>query len=86
MRTECTSRTSKITAFKSTLKSRIDALCRCYEEVSVREVDLRRLFKEAEERLVEEAKREVEGEKMRMEGELREAMVKDAKVLGIEGV
>lgn len=85
LRAECTSRTSSITSFKSTLKSRIDALCRCYEEVSVREVDLRRSFKEAETRLVEEAKREVDGEKVRMEGELRKAMVEDAKVLGIQG-
>ena len=58
------------------LKERIDALCRCYEEVSVRALTVTNAFKEAEDKMVDEAKRAIGQEKKRLEIEMKTELVK----------
>ena len=79
LRAEATKRMSGVESFKSELKERIDALCRCYEEVSVRGVQMENAFREAEERLVDEAKNSILVEKERSEAELRREVSEAAK-------
>jgi hypothetical protein len=61
-------------------------LCRCYEEVSVRGVALATSFKEAEDKLIAEAKNAVEIEKEALESHLRARLVNLADKLKIDGV
>ena len=73
-------------SFKVELKERIDALCRCYEEVSVRGVALATSFKEAEDKMIAEARNAVEIEKEALESNLRANLVELADKLKIDGV
>lgn len=86
LRTEKDDRLRKVENFKSELKERIDALCRCYEEVSVRGVEVGREFNNAETKLIEEARGIVEKEKAKMEANLRENMTELAGQLSVRGV
>ena len=83
IRTEAKDRINKVEAFKGEIKERIDALCRCYEEVSVRAVQMEAAFKEAEEKLVGEAKRAVAAEKDKCETELRRRVTELASELKV---
>jgi hypothetical protein len=83
LRAEGSERMREVDSFKSELKERIDALCRCYEEVSVRGVQMENAFKEAEDRLVDEAKKSILVEKERCEAELRREVADCAKQLDI---
>ncbi|GMH80921.1 hypothetical protein TrST_g10841 [Triparma strigata] len=86
LRSEKEARLRKVENFKSELKERIDALCRCYEEVSVRGVEVGREFKQVETKIIDEARGIVEQEKVKMETELRENMTELAGQLGVRGV
>jgi len=81
LRDEKDDRLSKVERFKGELKERIDALCRCYEEVSVRALTVGNAFEEAEKKLVDEARREVERESRRLEGEKEAELIKVRKKL-----
>jgi len=83
LRAEGRERMGEVERFKKEMKDRIDALCRCYEEVSVRGGQMENSFREAEERLIEEAKSCVMREKDRVEAELRRDVSEAAKKLDI---
>jgi len=63
------------------LKERIDALCRCYEEVSVRALTVTNAFKEAEDKMINEAKRAIEQERKHLEIEMKQELVKMQRLL-----